>query len=558
MSDIINELKLSLNELAITLELFSEKLSYLNFEGHDPKQHKHVINVIKELNKWYAKFTIPDVLLSRAEFYEKLKETLQTINDIIDVYDKYDVEIDFSSSDTSSSNNIYKLIETAWMNLLTSRNKYKSLLNSNEHEIIVYLCKGKEKDFEKVITEIVPNVHNAPMLIYMINQSENPSIIESFTELLKNKILLNSSDIARKTSAPDNAMQRLIQKNRLVPVGISLPLKDTIELIQPGITNFKDLCKLKSNKYRFGYIIIKKLLTNPHEMNLWTLTNIKYINKNKLMTKEESGINDIVLQRFKTIIPMETANRLTGNPIDIYDDLFKSDKSYNFYYIFETLNNIDYRILKSDFYLEGYPYVVPAADFDLDKIPQKRVPAYNGILENEIIKHLSEPLVSIAESYSSTYKRVNDIKWNLFRKRIIDAMIEWYEKQPAPTSEDAFALSLVSKKIIKHLSQSIISSISLEDAKVVSLLNDVHHTELQLSYTSDLSAMLTKFEQIIEDVYNREFKEDLLKRNVSENRYRKIFQELIEQIIPMLVNRKSNIYQQLMHKAEILTKTIPV
>lgn len=559
MDDIIDQLKLSLNILTINLELFSEKLSYVNFEGHDPKHHKHVLNVIKDLNKWYYKFTVPDSLQSRVEFYEKLEKTLYTINNIIDVYDKYDPEIDLSSSDSSSSNNIYKMIETAWMDLLSSRNKYQSLLNANQVELITYLCKGvsKNKDLFKILEDIDPNIYNVSMLIYMVNQLSSTNLINTYTELLKDKILLNKSSSAVKPSnIPDNAMQKLIQRMRLIPTGISRPLGDILESIQPGVKTLKDLCKLKSNKYRFGYVIIKKLLPNPHEMNLWTLTNIKYINKNNLMTKEESGINDKILQRFKTIIPMETAKRLTSEPVEIYNDLFKSNNLYNFYYIFETLNNIEYRILKSDFYLEGYPYVIPASEFNLSQIPQKRVQGYHKILEDKIVRHLSEPLVSIAESYSSTYRRVNDIKWSLFRRRIIDSLIEWYENQPTPKSENNFASLITSNKIIKHLSESIISSISLEDAQTVSKLADVHHIELQLSYISDLASMLNKFGQITEDIYNREFKEDLLKRKASTTRYKKIFHELMEQIIPMLVNKKSNIYQQLMHKAEILTKTI--
>lgn len=554
MGDIIEQMKLSLNELTINLQLYSEKLSYLNFEGHDPQHHRHVIETVNSMGKFYAKFKVPNDMLARVEFYERIEMIYSTVNDIIDVYDKYDIQFDLSSTNTSSSDNVFKLIESAWIALLSSRNKYGLILESGREELIQYLCNDKESQYEKTLEKITPSIHNAYILVYMVERLGDQKLIKHHSEQLKNRVL-KPVNIYKKY--PDNSIQKLIQRGRLVPVGISEPLTDLLESIEPGVKTLKDLCKLKSNAYRFGYIVVRKLLPNPHEMNLWTLTNIKYINAHKLMTGEKAGINNTVLERFKTIRPLESATKLTGDQIEIYDTLFKPNSEFNFYYIFETLNNIDYRILKSDFYLDGYPNVIPADYFDVDKLPQLRVETYHNILENEILNHLTEPFVSIVESYSSTYKRVNDIKWNLFRKRIIDAMVEWYETQSAPKSEKEFEKIILSGDILSKLSESIISSISLEDAVTVSQLKPIHALELQLSYTSDLSLLLNKFQQISEDVYNREFKDDLMKRSANTKRYSKVFKQLMEEIIPLLVNRKSNIYQQLMHKSEILTKTIP-
>lgn len=545
MSDLLTDIKLTLNELSINLDIYSERLAYVNFEGFDPKQYHYTIDVVKSLDKLYSKFKIPAKLPDRVKFYESLAEIIDVVGDLVKVYDGYDFGVDFGSS--SSSNNSLKLIEDAWYNLIISYNKYVNIFENSKQDIVKHLCDGFKDEFISTIENVNMSLSSAPMIIFMLRSLDNP---DEYIEKLKDRILIGGAKLPKIKIT--NAIQRLIQRMRLVPVGLSMPLRKLLETIEPGVKTLKDLCKLKSDHYRFGYIVIRRLLSMPHETNIWTLTNSKYLVQHDLMTGEEMGINDKMLRRFETIIPLESpVGKRVGNVVEVYNGLFKKD---NYYYIFETLNDVDYRIMKSNFYLPGYPHAVP--EFNIDDIPQARIEAYHKILEDKIIENVSDPIISIADSYSDINRRAGEIKWDIFRRRIKDSLIEWWENNAKVKSEGEFAKLIMSRVIKKHLSESIITAISLEDAKTISQLGDIHEKELQLSYAADLSSLLSRFEHIIEDTYSREYKKDLLSRKMTPSTFLNIFKKLIDDVIPSLINRKNNIYQQLIHKADILTKTI--
>lgn len=554
MDIILDDIKISINNLSVSLELYSDRILYFGFDGHNPDEYKNVIDFITELNKLYEKFSTPKTLSGRIEFYEKLELIRHKMKHILSVFEEFNEHIDMSANSSSSSSssrkNIFNLLDEAWIKLRQERIHYVNILKQNREELIAYLSEGLEKEFDKIIKDSPANInyYNALFYNYILSQVSKTRNINAELEIIKNKILCKN-DCEKSESKIKNTIQSTIQRARLVPVLPSGPLKDLLEFIQPGVKTLKDLCKLKSNKYRFGYIILHKYLPKPHEANLWTLTNVKYLNKNKLLTDEKSGINDKLIERFKTIRPLPEPTK--DGFIEIYNDLFKND---NYYYVFETLNGIDYRLMKSDFYLPGYPYVVP--EFDINDLPQKRISAYHKIMEDKIIEHVGAPIISVMESYSSMYKKAMNIKWDIFRRRIKDSLVEWWETKGAPKDEKEFFSRITSKNILEVLSESIITAMSLQDVATISKLDEVHHTELQLSYTADLSSLLVRFGQLIEETYNRDYKENLLSRKASAKTYLKIFESLLNDIIPILINRKSNIYQQLMHKADILIKTI--
>jgi len=510
--------------VASALELYTDKLEQFNFSGVNPSEYDLVSQGVKALSE--LKLPKPTTLNSAVMAWSALSRSSRLVGDILAIYNKYDVATDFMSSSISSDLVIERTRET--LSLANVRGQaFQDHWAAGSRLLALDLLSPLKVTFNDV-EKIAPSIDNIGIWSILAKQFISEPEVQIRLECIKDELMTGA---APRKKAP-NVVQARIQTSRLVPTSISKPLKDILKMLDPSASSLEKLCRIKTDVYKFGYIVIHNLLKRPLEMNPWALRDSVNVNM---------GVNKKILERFTTIVPLLDCAK--KDKIVVWRDLFGPDRNLNFFYILETLDGLNYRILYSNFHLEGHPYAVPFALVDSiddhSKTPSRRIESLNQLIEEQILAHVGPPIISVAKSEEAAQRRRNEFKWDSFRRKVLGLMV-----QSAVDSGKSPKEYLVSKNARQDLSNSILVLLAGERGALLEKMTPEARREIQLAYQSDLNKLLNNFRLLAEDIAQKE----------------KIkLEPALEEILGAVINkRRDNIYQLMIHKAEIVSKTFDI
>lgn len=594
-----SEIKQYFDHIKIINENFKQyldKLEISGFSGTEPY-------LFREINKLMEMPKIPEYK-DDLEYYFEIVNIInqQFLNyfRIMTIFQENKININRQGSITSSGatltqNYISDLI-LRLIDLENIFNHFRNLIQSNElNSGISNILLNKIEDFIQFINRI-----NGLYKKY-VDQNQGKNVIGLFINLLSKIINLNTGNSEGKIvikyvnlllenlktevlytddiknigtqNKSNNAIQRLVQLFDLVPYNLSVSLEKIIEKLNVQAGTLDQAMKiLSSGTKKFGYILISNITKNPLDYNFWGLVDQNYLEKNNLIQPENSGISPTLIKRYETIIPlkpMETKQEF----IKTFDQEFiKSSPENNYFYIFETIDGLNYRILVPWNVFSGEPILyVPAIWFEnIDRAPSRRVECYNLILESEILKNLEEPIISLAvmnteeliktENYWKSLRNkiknemINDFNI-LFTREIIETDVKLSYKRVENLILDDYLYKMALNHITDNIELDNVektnSSEILEQFKI----------ELNMSYFRDLANIQKSFKRDVENLYKKDFIrkfENLIKSGdkdlVIKNRASVLFGEILEEVLERFINKKSSIYITIENKFEILSK----
>ena len=512
------------DNVKLALELYMDQLERWNFSGVNPSEYNFIKEGLDALGK--LKLPKPTNLDTAVSSWAALSRAIYLVTRILDIYNKYDVGTDFVSSTMSSDLIIERTREALSIANIRGQD-FIDHWNAGSHLLALEMLNNLKITFNDV-EKLTPSVDNIGIWSILAHQFISESEVQLRLECIKDEIMTGA---APRKNAP-NVIQARVQTSRLVPTSVSKPLKDILAVLDPGADSLEKVCRIKSDAYKFGYIIIHNLLEHPIEMNPWSLKSSVDINM---------GVNQKILDRFTTIVNLESSK--PKDKIEKWTELFGPNNSQNFFYVLETLDGKHYRILHSNFRLDGYPYAVPFNLVDSidnhEKTPARRIETLNILLEEQILRHVGTPIISVAKSEENVQRRRNEFKWDSFRRKVLGLMIQAASEFGKSPKE-----YLRSKQILEDLSDSIMILLTGEQSRLLEKMTPEARREIQLAYQSDLNKLLNNFRLVAEDV--------------SSGEKIKIDQVLEEILNAVIDKRRDNIYQLMLHKAEIVSKSFDI
>jgi hypothetical protein len=377
-------------------------------------------------------------------------------------------------------------------------------------------------------------------------------------------------------------IQRLIQRFNLVPDGPARPLDQCVEELVSGGKTLENVIKVLSanSEKRFGVIVIRKLTRAPIEHNIWTLIDLKYCQDQNLLQSPETGINATSLRRAETIRPVTAAPKGSAKDgIEIVDKYFDhEDSAKNYYFILESLNGSEFRFLVPWHATPGPSVVkfIPAQWFEklpeLDSVPSNRVLGYNQIIEDEVIRNLNLPFVSMGDLSREEIRR-EEAYWKNLRGNIKNQIIRALSAaKPTKSTESAGSGGVNMRKIEKRIvsgstSQkvaAIITSQLVEDfaqsSQYILHVDEARRrqwkTELFMSYLRDIDKIQRGVQRdLLNLIHKKEYADRLGRARTWEDVF-KILGEALVETLERYINRRSGIYIAMTSKAELLEKTL--
>jgi uncharacterized membrane-anchored protein YjiN (DUF445 family) len=147
-----------------------------------------------------------------------------------------------------------------------------------------------------------------------------------------------------------------------------------------------------------------------------------------------------------------------------------------------------------------------------------------------------------------------DIKWKNIKDNVIRKLQEIYADKitkqglSALISSGKFQNSMI-QEIIAQLEDVSSTTDEVPGISESDQLGDLYHEELSLSYIKDLDAIQNRLGRELVNMYQKEHKSSSKPANV-------IFQDLINSVLSKLINSKSNIFNTIQYKSELLRKTL--
>lgn len=614
--DLIKKYRDDAKNIANSFQSYYADLEYTGFFGMEPYLSIEISKTIKSIKEDTRISEIIEKISESEDFslifeiYSLLISQYFSLLRIMQIYEKYKVDVNkithsYSSTSSSSSSltiNKAKIIVKKFLEISELWNTYNAELKSISllNAIIKHISKKLEKKVLEDIKEInelyisylekqqgylVIDLYRF-LLDNIIRNSENtPSeikitkLVNKYLEKLKTEVLDTEKikDIGSQNKKL-NVVQNIIQMHNLTPTGISKPLsqifrelnikKDNIE------PDFDKIAKILSDSdtKKFGFIIIKALMKNPLEYNIWNLIDKNVIYKNKLFQSPDAGLNKIVIDRFKTIIQLE--NHGGKDELLIFNKSFGEDVNQNFYYILETIDNLNYRFLT----LWSDSKLIPAHWFNnIDNkefSPSRRLELYNILLNTEIEKHIQMPLAEF-----TVLNREESIKdenyWKALREKIanqiVKDVVDLFDEQFIDNKDNKMSVSkitnvMINPLIFKRALMHITENIELDT------IHDLHNnispeiikqfqTELTLSYFHDLSQIQHNLEKDTTNIFYQNYHKKIepylnnapifVKNKISE-----MYHAVLDEVLEKYINKHSSIYLSIQKKFYILSKTI--
>jgi hypothetical protein len=344
----------------------------------------------------------------------------------------------------------------------------------------------------------------------------------------------------------NNTVQRLIQWNNLIPHEELLPFADLINKLIGVKCQEKGLdsaCKIVSTATeKIGFIVMHKISKNPMEHRIMSL-----IQSGDSGASATAGIDKKLYERTQTIRVLTVTPGHARDSITVYDNEHEASTT-NYFYIVETLDGETFRILHP-WGIHTHNFKIPASWVqnipDTKKTPSKRLAGYSELINDAILVHLQKPILQI--DFMNRNERLKaDIKWKNIKDNIIRKLQEIYADK---ITKQGISALVTSNKFQNSMIQEIIAQ--LEDVSIegTNAPTDLYHEELSLSYIKDLDAIQNRLGRELANMYQKEHKGSSKPANV-------IFQDLINSVLSKLINSKSNIFNTIQYKSELLRKTL--
>jgi len=600
MSDIeiLKALSYDVTDIVSVFKSYFEKLEYTNFSGAYPYETETIIKNLKTsvlktnifkadlfsqphpFNKTESEIFITDVF----KFYSSIQESYYKLLYVYNQYVGFKIESSSSSSFSSSAGHDYNAALKIYENAISLWESFKEYIESMNIEYILAekienamfnTSSDQRLNLLKFIKKIYDSRHGLTIIglygevlrkVFEISTRENKPVIEYVNNLLEDLKIEILPPISRLTNNRKQTIQTLVQRHRLIPDAMSRPFSKLIyDLTSVKVNDDKPLaslpkvCKHISNKVRkYGFIVISKRIAQPIENNIWMLTDANYLQKNNLITSVETGVSDATIKRSRTIVKMEkpTAPQLDDGIYYINDE-FSTEN--NFYYVLETLDGVNYRIM--------HPWYISIFSKKIYEIPSDRIPdllskknqpstrveSYNTILNDEILSHLHSPYIQ-QNDMSRLEKKQVEIKWTVIRKKIARGMLEDYRTlfDSNKVSKDNVLTLITNPTIFANSIKYIIHSLSLKQ------MSDHHLIEVYISSLQSLDNMKIGMSRDVATIYKENYQEKVLKLlegGSSIANTIKIIDILEDVLILMLethISEKSNIYSIIDQKIELI------
>ena len=458
------------------------------------------------------------IILNIFNNIESLTEYINFIYELIN-REKY-LGVLIGNKSQTFTDNIYNI-----KNLTTEKYKhYKKHINDTDvifKSIIEYI------DLDKNVIEIIDIItkyKNSNKLIFsiiqnIINNYKNKIDIKLFNKIkikveeLKSNILYQPDISKIYPYSNIDYIQRTLIRNRLVPVTDMMPLSELFELLNVKYnSNSNDEENIKNiSTALIGTIIIYKIYPTAIEYNILPLINIDYVNERNLMTSGNSGINPRNIKRFTTIKKFDAKMRLNKPPI-----IFNLDDQNKEIYIFETIDNIRFRIISN-----SGKYLCDTKIINLLHGVSLRPHAYNKLLESAIINTCYDPNADTVLAEYDDEKKHLPSSDSIIQKLLEEFNRVWIllYKNNIPKNEKEFKqLALTGTTKDEKMSQNLYTTEIISDLVIQNVgLYGKGGVEYTLTFITKLNDIVNKFNSVFIGYISEIRIRDILFEEKSEN-----------------------------------------
>lgn len=444
-------------------------------------------------------------------------------------------------------------------------------------------------------------------------------ILESLkTTILHSPRLELVEDFNKKNNTVQRLIQwnNLVPNEELLPFSLLIHKLIGIKCEENELHN---ACKVVSTSTeKIGFIVIYKVTNKPIEHRVIPLIDKQYAISHGMLQSGNVGINKKLYERTQTIVTLERSNsKQIKDRIDVYDrehvissthrkpigkgggekvvrkaerkterkvaeaaetaesveaveavdgNPVKEDglaepteiaSSINYFYIVETIDGITFRVMHP-WNIDTHDFKIPASWVQniphIKKTPSQRLAGYSEIINDAILMHLQKPLLEI-DFMSRKEKIKADIKWKNIKDNITRKLQEAYDINKHNISgllaSDKFQNSVIQQIIVqleKELGGEVRES-EFEDGGITKKKNFVYFEEMSLSYIKDLDAIQNQIGRELVNIYQREYKDSNKSINI-------IFADLMDRVLSKIMNNKSNIFNTIRYKSELMRKTL--
>src|SRR6185437_4437958 len=363
-----------------------------------------------------------------------IKDISEAYESIYHIYRSYKTEV--LSLDLHIFLNEIKMINISISEIEKINQIYFGYVAESEGSLVIQLY---SRILHKIILDNTGLEKGKEVIKYV-----STSIEKLKTQILETPEIKNVSD----QNKMNNTVQNLIQMHNLVPTSMSMPLSDLISKL--GIdSSFKNNLEkyleniskiLLSKDKKIGFIVLTKIINRPLEYNFWTLFDKEYLENKNLIQSTDVGLNQKVLERYQTIVPAKQTQEIKDSVV-----IIPASAEVKEYYIIETIDGINYRFLTP---FSGLA-TIPASWFEniLNKeySPSRRLELYNINLDQEILNHLSKPLISM-DILTREEVQKEENYWRSLRNKIKIQIINHFT--------DLFVHKFISNSLEKNKSEN--------------------------------------------------------------------------------------------------------
>jgi hypothetical protein len=597
-----SNLKDHAKSIASLLKAYSDKIEFTGFSGVEPylssevtANLKYVDTNAKEVHMFPNKVDYKFLF----EVYAQLMTIYEKVARIMQIYLENKVDLSRQGTYTSTGTSLTMTYIQDLNNTLTEIES--SFLKFSANIKAINLLHNIIEDISENLSGIKISEINSLNKLYAdyVKENQGNLVVDLYTHILHEVILHNTGTTAGKeiikqvnrfieelkTDVLDpakvsqqnkiNVIQRLVQMHNLVPTSISNSLDEIFKDLDVTYDDKLDLHKnllkvIKMTKDKnICFIIINKIIKKPLEHNIWTLINEEYIDKHKLILPPDVGMCAKILERGQTIKYMPVTKAKDGLEIigEVLDD--------SFVYILETLNGESYRFLSA----WNFPKAVPMPmewfkNFDnKEKCPSQRVSGYNDIINEEILKHIKKPALTVTDINNDEIKKP-PAYWKSLKDRIkkfivndivkvfVERFIEGDQKLTIENINQIISNEEIYRKALKHITDNIIlDNVSGLEAKLSNQRIKIMQTELILSYFYDLSIIERNLKRDTDTLYKKDYEKKLAgyltlksdSRNLTiKNKMIEILDLVFDEVLERFINKKSSIYLSIQKKFDIL------
>lgn len=358
--------------------------------------------------------------------------------------------------------------------------------------------------------------------------------------------------LSHMSIAPNKSKKRLnnplLKRFGLIPATELYPLKKLLELIASSVTT---LSKLASSS-KTCIIVMKHIVPSPIEYNIKQL-----IKSTSRVQPALFGITDKLVQRFTTM------KQLKDSEYEFSYEIIGNTNSEDFY-ILETLNNTDYRVLApwldSKKYTIGKKYAQQIVQY-ITTNNADRSTNYQSIMIQKSLKHmfLSKPL-----GLDSLIEHAKDVDTQIIKNELflkIKAIIaNIIDKHNVTSMHDIN--DILHNETIKETFVSVI----LIMYKVASKYTDLQEfdagkfpfSELFSSFLVELQVITRQFMKNLHDLFNRSLPDEslfTLSKAEKNTKLISILDDILLHALQNVVGDNSNIYSALNYKYLLLNFT---